>query len=116
MLTAGTDTSSVTLEWALALLLNHSQVLEKARLEIDLLIGNKQLVNETDLNNLPYLQNIINETPRLFPAVPLLSPHEPSKDCTIGGYHIAKGTMVLINAWAIHRDSNLWDDPLSFKP
>ncbi|KAL9237973.1 hypothetical protein vseg_012459 [Gypsophila vaccaria] len=116
MLTAGTDTSSVTLEWALALLLNHPRVLNKARLEIDTQIGKDRLVEETDLQNLPYLQNIINETLRLYPAVPLLSPHEPSEDCTIGGYYIPKGTMVLINAWAIHRDPNLWNDPLVFRP
>ncbi|XP_074321675.1 cytochrome P450 81Q32-like [Silene latifolia] len=116
MLTAGTDTTSVTLEWALSLLLNHPHTLEKARLEIDTLIGKDRLVDETDLHSLPCIQNIINETLRLFPAVPLLAAHEPSEDCTIAGYYVPKGTMVLINAWAIHRDPNMWEDSLSFKP
>ncbi|XP_074321674.1 cytochrome P450 81Q32-like [Silene latifolia] len=116
MLTAGTDTTSVTLEWALSLLLNHPHILEKARLEIDASIGKDRLVEETDLHNLPCVQNIINETFRLFPAAPLLVPHEPSEDCTIAGYYVPKGTMVLINAWAIHRDPKLWEDSLSFKP
>ncbi|GKD71895.1 isoflavone 2'-hydroxylase-like protein [Tanacetum coccineum] len=71
---------------------------------------------ETDLPNLPYIQCIINETLRLFPAAPLLVPHEPSQGCTIGGFHVSCGTMVIVNAWAIHRDPMLWDDPLSFKP
>ncbi|XP_022747980.1 cytochrome P450 81D1-like [Durio zibethinus] len=39
-----------------------------------------------------------------------------SDHCTLGGYHIPKDTMLLVNAWAIHRDPKLWDEPTSFKP
>ncbi|KAL4559913.1 hypothetical protein LXL04_032059 [Taraxacum kok-saghyz] len=113
---AGTDTSSVTIEWAMSLLLNHPHVLEKARVEIDNHIRHERMVQETDLPNLPYIQFIVNETLRLFPAAPLLLPHEPPEDCTIGGFNVSRGTMVLVNAWAIHRDPKVWDDPLSFKP
>ncbi|KAI3675898.1 hypothetical protein L1987_85494 [Smallanthus sonchifolius] len=116
LLLAGTDTSSVTIEWAMSLLLNHRNVLEKARAEVDEHIGQARLVQETDLPNLPYIQCIVNETLRLFPAAPLLVPHESSEDCTIGGFDVACGTMVLVNAWAIHRDPMVWEDPLSFKP
>ncbi|KAI7749283.1 LOW QUALITY PROTEIN: hypothetical protein M8C21_004274, partial [Ambrosia artemisiifolia] len=111
-----TDTSSVTIEWAISLLLNHPSVLEKARAHIDEFVGNERLVQETDIPNLPYIQCIINETLRLFPAAPLLVPHQPSQDCSIGGFDVARGTIVLVNAWAIHRDPKVWDDPLSFKP
>ncbi|KAM0034906.1 putative cytochrome P450 [Helianthus debilis subsp. tardiflorus] len=116
LLQAGTDTSSVTIEWAMALLLNHPEVLERARTELDNYIGQERMVEEADLTNLPYFQCIINETLRLFPAGPMLVPHEPSQDCTIGGFDVARGTMVLVNAWAIHRDPMVWDDSLSFKP
>ncbi|XP_076918874.1 cytochrome P450 81Q32-like [Bidens hawaiensis] len=116
LLLAGTDTSSVTIEWAMSLLLNHPNVLEKARSHIDEYVGNERLVQETDIPSLPYIQCIVNETLRLFPSVPLLVPHEPSEDCTIGGFDVARGTIVLVNAWAIHRDPSVWDDPLSFKP
>ncbi|KAL0427082.1 UNVERIFIED_CONTAM: cytochrome [Sesamum latifolium] len=116
MLVAGTDTSVVTIEWAMSALLNHPEKLDKARAEIDNLIGNNRLVNETDLSKLPYLQNIILETFRLFPAAPLLVPHEASADCMLGGYDILRGTIVLVNAWTIHRDPFVWDDPTSFNP
>ncbi|KAJ0614367.1 putative cytochrome P450 [Helianthus annuus] len=116
LLQAGTDTSSVTIEWAMALLLNHPEVLERARTELDNYIGQERMVEEADLSNLPYIQCIINETLRLLLAGPLLVPHEPSQDCTIGGFVVARGTMVLVNAWAIHRDPIVWDDSLSFKP
>ncbi|KAL2925003.1 Cytochrome P450 81D1 [Bienertia sinuspersici] len=118
MLIAGTDTSAITIEWALSLLLNHPNVLHKAREEIDNHKANtNELVQEVDLPKLPYIQCIINETLRLFPAAPLLVGHTPSEDITISGYHIDKGKTILINAWAIHRDLNLWkDDHLKFRP
>ncbi|XP_047948561.1 cytochrome P450 81Q32-like [Salvia hispanica] len=116
MLLAGTDTSSVTIEWAMSALLNNPDKTEKAREEIDRVIGSDRLLTESDLPKLPYLQNIINETFRLYPAAPLLVPHEAAADCKIAGYDIPRGTILQVNAWAIHRDPRVWDDPKSFKP
>ncbi|KAL8473009.1 hypothetical protein ACS0TY_030012 [Phlomoides rotata] len=116
MIIAGTDTSVVTIEWAMSLLLDHPDVLQKAKRELDSQIGHQRLVEEQDLPNLPYLQNIISETFRLFPAGPLGVPRESSADCRVGGYDIPHGTILLVNAWAIHRDPDVWDEPMSFKP
>ncbi|XP_057771135.1 cytochrome P450 81Q32-like [Salvia miltiorrhiza] len=116
MIIAGTDTSVVTIEWAMSLLLNHPHILKSARLELDSVVGSHRLVEEQDLLNLNYLQNIISETFRMFPAGPLMLPRESSADCKVGGYDIQRGTILLVNAWAIHRDSDVWDEPMSFKP
>ncbi|KAK4712134.1 hypothetical protein R3W88_006647 [Solanum pinnatisectum] len=116
MLNAGTDTSSVTIEWVMSLLLNHPEVLEKARIEIDNHVGKDRLVDEADLPKLKYLQSIISQTLRLYPAAPMLVPHESSEDCKVADFHVSRGTMLLVNAWAIHRDPLLWEDPDSFKP
>ncbi|KAF2302136.1 hypothetical protein GH714_032900 [Hevea brasiliensis] len=62
------------------------------------------------------IMNIILETLRLCPAAPLLLPHLSNNECSIGGYVVPKNTMLLVNAWAIHRDSQMWDDALKFKP
>ncbi|KAL2548386.1 Uncharacterized protein Fot_09916 [Forsythia ovata] len=115
MLTAGTYASVVIVEWALSLLLNHLEKLEKAKAENESIVGNDSLVDESDLSKLHYIQAIISETFRLFPAAPLLLPHESSYNCNIGGYDILRGTIVLVNAWSIHRDPMIWDDPTSFK-
>ena len=116
ILIAGIDTSAVTLQWALSHLLNNPIVLDKAKAEIDSYIGQERMVNEVDLSSLSYLQGIISETLRLSPPGPLLVPHCASEDCKIGGYDVPRNTIVLINAWAIHRDPNVWEDAGSFKP
>ncbi|PPD71698.1 hypothetical protein GOBAR_DD31406 [Gossypium barbadense] len=116
LILAGTDTTSVTIEWAMSNLLNHPEVLKKAQAEIDTEIGQENLIDEPDVSKLKYLQSIILEAQRLHPALPLLLPHVPSTDCTIGGYDVPGGAIVLVNAWPIHRDPQSWDDPTSFKP
>ncbi|KAE9594268.1 hypothetical protein Lal_00001440 [Lupinus albus] len=60
MLFAGTDSSGSTLEWALCNLLNHPNVLKKAKDELDSHIGQDRLLNESDLSELPYLKNILS--------------------------------------------------------
>ncbi|CAI0464920.1 unnamed protein product [Linum tenue] len=116
MVLTGTDSSAATIEWAMSLLLNHPKILNKARAEIDNIVGNNRLVDESDYVKLPYLQGIINETLRLYPPAPTLVPHQSSEDCTVGGYSVKKGTMLIVNAWAIHRDPAIWEDPTRFWP
>ncbi|KAL7242357.1 hypothetical protein ACSBR1_014851 [Camellia fascicularis] len=116
MILAGTSTSSVTIECAMSLLVNHPEVLKKAKVEIDTHVGQDRLIDELDISKLHYLQAIIFETFRLFPAAPLLLPHVSSDDCTTGGFTVPRGTMLLVNAWAIHRDPKVWNDSTSFKP
>ncbi|XP_047953596.1 cytochrome P450 81Q32-like [Salvia hispanica] len=116
LLVAGTDTMSIGMEWAMSLLLNHPESMDKVRAEIDANVPRDRLVDEEDLPKLSYLNNVITETLRLYPPVPFLIPHQSSEDCRVDGYDIPKGTMLLVNLWAIHRDPEIWDDPEKFKP
>ncbi|PIA33011.1 hypothetical protein AQUCO_04200036v1 [Aquilegia coerulea] len=115
LLTAGTDTSALTIEWAMSLLLNHPEFLKKAKDEINLHVGNERFLEESDLPNLLYLNNIINETLRLYPIGPVVV-HESSEDCTVGGFHVPSNTMLLMNLWDVHRDPNVWVEPMKFNP
>ncbi|XP_062076929.1 isoflavone 3'-hydroxylase-like [Humulus lupulus] len=110
------DTYAVTLEWTMSNLLNHPHVLQKLRAELDSQNGQQQWVDESDLSKLSYLENVISETLRLYPIAPLLIPHYSSNDCTISGFDVPHDTMVIVNAWAMHRDPKLWEDAESFKP
>ncbi|KAF5474084.1 hypothetical protein F2P56_006017 [Juglans regia] len=112
---AGTDTSAITTEWALAELINHPTMMEKARREIDSVIGKSRLVEESDIVNLPYLQAIVKETLRLHPTGPIIL-RESSQHCTIGGYEIPAKTRLFVNVWAIGRDPKHWESPLEFRP
>ncbi|XWS25555.1 hypothetical protein CRYUN_Cryun27aG0078100 [Craigia yunnanensis] len=116
MLIAGAESSSTTIEWAMSLLLNHPEAMYKAWTEIGAEVGQDKFLDETDLPKLNYLQSIVSETFRLFPPAPLLLPHESSEDCIICGYSVPRGTMLLVNAWAIHRDPKLWVDATRFMP
>ena len=111
----GIDTAVIP-EWAMSNLLNHPHVLKNVKAELDSQIGQQQLVDESHLSKLHYLKAIITKTQRLYPSSPLLLPHYSSDDCTIGGYDVPRDTMVLVNAWAIHRDPKLWADAECFKP
>ncbi|KAL8487590.1 hypothetical protein ACS0TY_024054 [Phlomoides rotata] len=116
LISAGTDTSGVTIEWAMSLLLSHPEELLKLAQEIDEKVGHDHLLNDSDVVKLPYLGCIVNETLRLHPAAPLLLPHYSSQDCVVSGYNIPKDTILLVNAWAMHRDPNLWEEPDKFSP
>ncbi|XP_027157205.1 isoflavone 2'-hydroxylase-like [Coffea eugenioides] len=116
MLSAGTDTSSGTMEWALSLLLNNPQVLKKAQQEIDAYAGQSRLINDSDLGQLPYLRAIINETLRICPVAPILVPHVSSQECCVGGYNIPGGTLLLVNLWAMQNDPKVWEEPTKFRP
>lgn len=113
---AGSDTSALTTEWAMAELLHNPSLLQRSRDELTAAIGTERPVQESDTRHLPYLQAIVKETLRLHPAVPLLLPYKSKNDAEVCGYVIPKGMQVLVNAWAIGRDPSYWEDPLSFTP
>lgn len=112
----GTDTSAATVVWAFSLLLNHPEILKKAQDEIDKNVGYERLVEESDKNNIPYIQCIVNETLRMYPTGPLGLPRESIGDCQVEGYHVPRGSMLVYNIWAIHNDPKIWEEPRKFKP
>ncbi|XP_062023554.1 cytochrome P450 81Q32-like [Rosa rugosa] len=116
ILRAGTESASTAVEWTMSLLLNHPNEMEKARAEIEANVGQDRLLDEADLPKLEYLQKIYTESKRLFPPAPLLVPHESSEACMISGFHVPRGTQLLVNAWSIHRDPDLWENPTKFMP
>ncbi|XP_024027775.1 cytochrome P450 CYP82D47 [Morus notabilis] len=116
LILAGTDTTTATMIWAIALLLNNREALKKAQQELDQHVGKERQVKESDLKNLDYLQAILKETLRLFPAAPLSVPHESTEDCTVAGYHVPARTRLILNLSKLHLDPTVWHEPSEFRP
>ncbi|XP_057419745.1 flavonoid 3'-monooxygenase CYP75B137-like [Lotus japonicus] len=116
MLVGGSDTSSNTVEFAMAEIMHKPEVMKRVQDELEGVVGKDNMVEESHLHKLPYLLAVMKETLRLHPTVPLLVPHCPSEATSTGGYTIPKGSRVFVNVWAIHRDPSIWEKPLEFDP
>ncbi|XP_031117493.1 geraniol 8-hydroxylase-like [Ipomoea triloba] len=113
---AGTDTSSSTLEWAMAELLKNPEVMAKAQAELADVINKGKPIQEYDVTHLPYLQCIVKETFRIHPPVPFLIPRKVEHDVNLCEYTIPNDSQILVNVWAMGRDPSIWENPLVFKP
>ncbi|XP_038716443.1 cytochrome P450 83B1-like [Tripterygium wilfordii] len=113
---AGTSTSAATVVWAMVFLMKNPTIMKKTQKEIRNLIGRKGLVNEDDVQRLPYLKAVVKETMRFRAVNPLLIPKETTQKCYINGYVIPAKTLVFVNAWAIGRDPEAWENPEEFYP
>ncbi|KAI4302761.1 hypothetical protein MLD38_038471 [Melastoma candidum] len=116
MVVGGTDTTSNTVEFAMAEILNKPAVVAKIQDELDRVIGKDSIVEESHIHGLPYLRAVMKEFLRLHPPLPLMVPHCPSETCTVEGYTVPKGSRVFVNVWMIHRDPKVWDKPDVFDP
>ncbi|XP_047077158.1 geraniol 8-hydroxylase-like [Lolium rigidum] len=113
---AGSDTSSITVEWAMVELLRNPSSMTKAHEEIAQVIGSGRSVEESDIDQLPYLQAVVKETFRLHPPAPFLLPRKAQETIKIAGYMVPQGARVLVNVWAIGRDEAIWPKPDKFMP
>ncbi|KAF3624058.1 Cytochrome P450 76A1 [Capsicum annuum] len=116
MFLAGSETTSSSVEWALTELLRHPEAMDKVKTEISKVIGPNRKFEESDIDNLPYMQAVTKESLRLHPPIPFLIPRETIQDTKFMGYDVPKGTRVLVNTWAIGRNPECWGDPVSFNP
>ena len=112
----GTDPTTTMVEWTMAELLKHPEEMRKVQQELTEVVGLSNMVEESHLSQLTYLDAAIKETLRLHPTLPLLAPRCPSVTTTVGGYKVPKDTKVFLNVWAIHKDPEIWKDPLEFRP
>ncbi|XP_074584512.1 flavonoid 3',5'-hydroxylase 1-like [Curcuma longa] len=113
---AGSDTTAIVVEWAIAEMLKNPSILKRAQEEADAAIGHGRLLRESDLPNLPFLHAICKEALRLHPPTPLALPHFSYEPCEVNGFHVPANTRLLVNIWAIGRDPRVWPDPLRFDP
>ncbi|XP_015087178.1 premnaspirodiene oxygenase-like [Solanum pennellii] len=113
----GSTTSASTMEWAFSELMKNPEIMKKAQDEVrQVFKGKETSIDQADIQKLKYIKMIVKETVRFHPLAPLLAPRESREECEINGYVIPKGTMALVNFWAISRDPNYWRNPEIFDP
>jgi cytochrome P450 len=112
MFAAGTDTSYIVLEFAMAELIRKPRLMAKLQAEVRSKTPQAQQdVKEDDLSGMAYLKAVVKETLRLHPPAPLLLPRLSMAECDdVNGYTISAGTRVIVNAWALGRDEGSWGE------
>uniref|UniRef100_A0A251S363 Putative cytochrome P450 n=1 Tax=Helianthus annuus TaxID=4232 RepID=A0A251S363_HELAN len=128
-LNAGTDTTSTALQWIMANLVKHPSIQRKLYEEIVAVVGPPPLVpspgvalesviNEEDLQKMPYLKAVVLEGLRRHPPNHFVLPHrtEVMKEVEVQGYTIPEGSTINFMVGEMGLDQKVWDDPMEFKP
>ena len=113
---AGIQSTTGTLLWLLAYMVNYPDCQARVQAEIDNVIGRNRQPCLEDRGNLPFLESVIAEILRIATTTPLSIPHKSTRQSTLGGYDIPKDTMMMTNLWAIHHDEDEWESPDVFNP
>ncbi|ATB33821.1 cytochrome P450 [Melittangium boletus] len=114
LMLAGHETTSINLAFCFHLLARHPEAEASLHRELDSVLGGREPTLE-DLPALPFTDSVVKEALRLYPPAWTLG-REALEDDEIGGWSIAKGSVMMMNPWTVHRDARLYEDPLAFRP
>ncbi|MFN6483732.1 MULTISPECIES: cytochrome P450 [unclassified Nostoc] len=114
LMLAGHETTANSLSWTWLLLAQNPEVREKLELELNQVLQGK-LPTLEDLGQLVYTQQIIKESMRLYPPVPLMG-REAAVDTEIGDCKIPQGMAIMISQWVMHRHPKYFENPEAFQP
>ncbi|KAK3764527.1 hypothetical protein RRG08_013911 [Elysia crispata] len=115
LVVAGTETTSMTLNWCVLYCLHHPEIQEKVFDEIKTQVGTARPPCMSDMPNLPYLSAVIRETQRLATIGPLTA-RVASHSFEVQGYLIPKDSQLMFNYDTAHRDESVWEKPDQFNP
>ncbi|EPQ51236.1 cytochrome P450 [Gloeophyllum trabeum ATCC 11539] len=112
----GSDTTVSTIYAFFLAMVLYPEAQRRAQAEIDSVVGTDRLPTIDDRTHLPYVDSLVKEVFRCFPATPLGAPHRLIKDDVHAGYTIPKGSIVLANIWWFLHDPKRYSDPHMFDP
>ncbi|BGP28415.1 hypothetical protein JCM10296v2_000147 [Rhodotorula toruloides] len=114
---AGVETSSGSLIAFVLAMVTHPAAQRKAQEQLDQVVGSSRSPTWDDEANLPYCRALLKEVLRWRPVAVLGgTPHASTEDDVYDGYNIPKGSTILCNTWAIHRDPAYFPEPDLFRP
>ncbi|OCT81373.1 cytochrome P450 2K6 [Xenopus laevis] len=115
LFTAGMETTSTTLRWALLLMIKYPDIQEKVHNEISRVIGSVH-PNYSHRTLMPFTNAVIHEIQRFADIVPLNVPHETTSDVHFKGYFIPKGTYIIPLLSSVLKDKTQFETPEQFNP
>ncbi|KAK1319280.1 Cytochrome P450 71A1 [Acorus calamus] len=116
MFVAGTESVHAVIDWAMVELIKHPETMMAVRDEVDRNIKTGEMITEDDIGTMNYLKMVVKEVLRLHPPFPLLLPRESIEEVELFGHNLPSKMRIFINAWAIGRDPESWEDPEEFYP
>jgi cytochrome P450 len=111
---AGHETTALVLSWGWYLLANNPDAEKRLVEELDTILAGR-LPTVEDLPRLKFTEWVALEAMRLYPPAYVIG-REATADCVIAGYHVPRGTTMLLPEWVVHRDPRFWDEPEKFRP
>jgi len=114
LILAGHETTALALSWAWYLLAQHPEPRARLEAELDEVLDGRS-PGAHDLPALRYAEMVALESMRLYPPIAVIG-RQAIRDCEVGGHRIAKGTLVALSQWVMHRDGRYFDDPEAFRP
>jgi cytochrome P450 len=111
---AGTETTALTLAWAMYETSRNPEMAERIIAEGRQVYGDREPTS-ADYGSLVYTRAVIQETMRLYPPIWGLI-RVATKDDIIGGQQILAGDRIMLFAWGTHHSPKFWEDPEAFKP
>jgi cytochrome P450 len=108
------ETTAAMLAWTLYLICTHPPVEARVKAELATVLGGA-LPGRDAARRLPYLYDVLRESLRLYPSIPILG-RAAVRATRIGDTKVPKTSEVLISPWAIQRSSRYYSDPLAFRP
>lgn len=121
-LVAGHETTSGLLSFAIYYLMKHPEFAERARAEVDEVLGDDAEPSYDQVRRLTYVAQVLDETLRMWPTAPIFT-RAPFEDTVLGGrYAIPAGTAMSVVIPSLHRDRSVWGesadefDPDHFTP
>ncbi|MEF3302583.1 cytochrome P450 [Paenibacillus sp. GYB003] len=111
---AGHETTANTLSWTWYLLTQNPEAERKFHDELDAVLGGRAPTVD-DLEKLNYLQLLLWESMRVYPAVWAIN-REVADEVEIGGHRFRPGDTIMMSQYVMHRNPNYYDDPERFRP
>ncbi|XP_063771198.1 cytochrome P450 2K1-like [Pseudophryne corroboree] len=112
---AGTETTAVTIRWAITYMIQNPEIQKKVHEEIDKVIGSAQPRIE-HRKTMPYTNAVIHETQRFANILPMNLPRETTRDVIFQGYYLPKGTYIVPLLESVLYDKTQFQKPDSFYP